>query len=225
MIGRDLDESLPAAAFKSFRFEADAALMSANRLWLVVSLLFVPLAIGGALYLQPGGGSASPLTDPAGNSNSVSSTPDVSSTPESRYLSRLASINSAEQSAWLAAFNGQENVNESAYDQSWVVAHTAAVNGTPIVRHAVRQLARLKAPKVFRHPQSLLLQKYRLQLTLIGLIQQMSAKRDASIFALIGPIGRAGDAHRALTPRIKAAFQAAASKAGVSLPASVATTR
>jgi hypothetical protein len=194
--------------------------MIANRLWLVASLLFVPLAIGGALYLQPGGGSASALTDPAGTSSGP-----VSSTPESRYLARLASIDSAEQSAWLAAFNGQENVNESAGDQSWVVAHTAAVNGTPIVRHAVRQLARLKAPKVFRHPQSLLLQKYRLQLTLIGLIQQMSAKRDASIFALIGPIGRAGDANRALTPRIKAAFQAAASKAGVSLPASVATTR
>ncbi len=195
-----------------FAFEADTAAVTANRLWLVASLLFVPLAIGGALYLQPGGGSASPLTGPAASASSDNAT------PESRYLVQVASINAAEQSASLAAFSALENLNDAAYDQSWVVAHQAAVRGTPIVRDAVSQLSSLKAPKVFRHAQSLLLQKYRLQLTMIGLCQQVSAKRGPGLFALIGPIGDAGDANKALTPQIHTAFQAAAREAGVAVP-------
>jgi hypothetical protein len=202
-----------ASAFKSFAFAADAAVVITSRLWLVASLLFVPLAIGGALYLQPGGGSASPVTDPAGTSSGTDS-----STPESRYLARVETINAAEQKAWFAAFNGLENLNDSAYDQSWVVAHQAAVSGTPIVRDAVSQLSSLQAPKVFRHAQSLLLQKYRVQLTAIGLVEKVSAKRGPGLFALIGPIGDAGDANKALTPKIHAAFQAAASEAGVPVP-------
>jgi hypothetical protein len=192
--------------------------VEANRSLLLASVLFVVLAVCGALYLQRGGSSASPTSDPSGTLR-VSG----ASTPTGRYLARVETINAAEQKAWLAASDAFDNLNSSAYDESWITANTTATDGTPTVGSAVRKLTSLTAPKAFRHAQALLLRKYQTQLTMIGLMQSVSAKRDPyKILSLIGPMGRAGDENKALTPKIKAAMQAAASAAGVPLPSWVA---
>jgi hypothetical protein len=183
--------------------------MDSNRSVLLAAVVFVVVLVGGALYLQ-GRSSSAASSDPGAG---------VVATPASRYLAQVQAINDREQAAWLPAFNGFENINSSGYDQSWVVTHQAAVTGAPTIREAARQLAHLRPPKGFEAARALLVRKYRLELTLTGYVERMTVKRDgATILSLFDKVGHAGDANKAITPRVIQALQTAAANSGTPAP-------
>lgn len=183
--------------------------MDQNRSFLVAAGLFVVVAICAALFLTRGG--TSPTTTPA--------TTQHAATPQSRYLEALAPITDQEQSAWLAAFSGFNNITDDTYDSTWITANDAATKGIPTIKSSITSLNHLRPPHQFRQAQALLLQKFRLELTLTGYVKTMTAKRDpAQFFRLFGPVGRVGKANRVITPRVVQAIQSGATASNLAPP-------
>ncbi len=194
---------------KTTRRGADTRGVDQNRSFLVAAGLFVVVAICAALFLSRGG--TSPTTTPA--------TTQQAATPESRYLEALEPITDQEQTAWLAASSGFKNITDDTYDSTWITANDAATKGIPAIKGSITSLNHLRPPHQFRQAQALLLQKFRLELTLTGYVKTMTAKRDpAAFFRLFGPVGRVGKANRVITPRVVQAIESAATASNLAPP-------
>jgi hypothetical protein len=180
-----------------------------NRSFLVAAGLFVVVAICAALLLSRGG--AGPAIAPV--------TTQQAATPEGRYLDALGPITDQEQAAWLAASSGFKNITDDTYDSTWITANDAATKGIAAIKGSITSLDQLRPPHQFRRAQALLLQKFRLELTLTGYVKTITAKRDpAQFFRLFGPVGRVGKANRLITPRIVQAIESAATASHVAAP-------
>ena len=188
---------------------ADTPGMDQNRSFLVAAGLFVVVAICAALFLSDGEPAPRPPRQPR-------SKPPRPKAAISKLWGRSPIRN---RRAWLAASSGFNNITDDTYDSTWVTANDAATKGIPTIKSSITSLNHLRPPHQFRRAQALLLQKFRLELTLTGYVKTMTAKRDpAQFFRLFGPVGRVGKANRVITPRVVQAIQSAATASHLAPP-------